>query len=583
MMLVFVFALPLTAALLCLALNQTAPTRWLGFGSAVACLSVGVGLLLGRSRGELAAPEYIWASFNEETIRLALRFDATGWLFALLLSFSVALALFSLALAAPPRLRGYGGLFASLSLVFLATLVGLALQEFVLAPLAWALVALLGFVTLRASGVSSDAPMLPVGLLAGLTSAVILLGAALLLRGVAVDSPPSVAVLVCWVPAALMVFGAAPFHHVVEEFASAPADIAGFLIALGLPFLGGATLIQMMLSQAALTPEWRVVWLVIGLVTLVTCAVGAIGERRLRQVIGWQFSAQMGLLLIAVGQSEMAAIAAPALLLNTALTTLASYLAVALIERRAGTDDMSELVIDQPLVIPGMALLVAAAAAVGVPGTWGFWARGWLYDELLAAAPWSLPPLLAGTALMAVAYLAPVTTFFRGSTASDGDAESFRGWSARVGVVCPLIAAVPLLALGVAPQFGWQALASAGAQEAPGLTERLSSALPDVGAQVGSALVALLLLSAPFLLRRIQPRALPQDRDVYGNAALPQALGESLRLFAWLGAPTKLFQRAWDAVLWLSQVIRQALALFEQRYYLAGFMIGLVVVVLLLL
>jgi NADH:ubiquinone oxidoreductase subunit 5 (subunit L)/multisubunit Na+/H+ antiporter MnhA subunit len=271
------------------------------------------------------------------------------------------------------------------------------------------------------------------------------------------------------------------------------------------------------------------------------------------------------------------------LLLNTALTTLASYLAVALIERRAGTDDMGELVLDKPLLLPGMALLIAAAAAVGVPGTWGFWARNRLYDALLVETPWSLPPLLAGTALMTVAYLAPIATFFRGSTAVDERAEPFRGWSARIAALCPLIAAVPLLALGVAPQFGWQAWVSAGAQETPGVVDRLQVGMPGVGAQAVSALVALLLLSAPFILRRAYLRPLPQDRDVYGNAALPQALGESLSLLAWLAAPTRLFQRGWDAVVWLSQAIRRALALFEQRYYLAGFMIGLVVVVLLLL
>ncbi|MFN8569052.1 MAG: hypothetical protein U0Z44_16390 [Kouleothrix sp.] len=73
------------------------------------------------------------------------------------------------------------------------------------------------------------------------------------------------------------------------------------------------------------------------------------------------------------------------------------FLALAPIERSAGSDEIAEIGLRELQTWPGALLLIGAASAVGLPGTWGFWPRRWLIDALLESSPWAVAPLLAGS------------------------------------------------------------------------------------------------------------------------------------------------------------------------------------------
>jgi formate hydrogenlyase subunit 3/multisubunit Na+/H+ antiporter MnhD subunit len=551
----FIFAPLLVAALLCLALNQRVPTRWLGMLGALACLG-SVGVLLGTPDWHaLALPRQPWVVLADQTIWLELSFNPSNWLFALLVVGGGAAALLSLALALPVALRGFGGLFAALLLTLSASLVGLALQDFTLLPFVWVLVAILSFSALRASGAYTVISM-PVGLLAGLVSGLVLLGAALTLPVEPGAAPTGVA-LAGLLLAVLAVTGAPPFHTAVDETAAAPSGIAGPLIALGLPLLGGVALLRMV-GSASLTPAWHTVFSALGALTLIACAVGALGERRLSQLVGWQWSAQIGLVLLALGQAST--IATP-LLVNAVLTTLASHLAVGVIERQTGTDNLDEFVANQSLLLPGMAFLIAAASAVGVPGTLGFWLRFGLLDSA-NVTPWAAPVVLAGSTFLAAAYLSPVAAFWRVGT----DDVPSQTLGLVVEVVMPVLVALPLLVWGIVPQIANSMVD----------TSRVALAL-----QIACGGGALALVALPFVSRRAERLRL--DREERSTVPAPVALAGSLQLFAWLAAPDAAFRGIWSGLLQGGQWLRRGLALFEQRYYLAGVMIGLVVIILLLL
>lgn len=579
-MLALTFALPFAAALLCLALNRVAPTRWLGLGASGALLASAALLVAGRAQAglPLALPERAWALLDTQPVRLALRFDGMSWPFALLGLVGGAVALAALALALPATLRGFGGLFAALLGLALATLLGLSNAEPILTPFAWTLAALLSFVALRASGAASDAGHAPISLAAGLIGALLLIGAALASTGAAAAPPVA---LICWALAALLVIGAPPFHASVDQPADAPAALAGFLLALGLPLLGGYGLMRFAAGQTGLPQGWRVGLTLIGLLALLICSAGALGAGRARRLVGWQLSAQMGLALMAIGQGGAAlGNAAPALLANAALTTLASALALAVLERRAGTDDLSAIRTPGPLALPGLAFLAAAASAIGLPGAWGMWARRWLLDDLLRAAPWSVPPLLAGSALMALAYIAPLAAFWR--TGPPSPEQPPRARIALPTLAGPALAALPLLVAGVAPQLAWRGWLSGSqlalAPDAPAL----APALPGLPAQIGLGCAAAALLALPYALLRARANAGPPAAEAESAGVLvPQALGQSLRGLAALGAPDALFRRAWDGLLYACRALRRGLALFEQRYYLAGLLIALIVVIML--
>jgi len=579
-MLVLIFILPLITALACLVLNRVAPTRWLGIGAAAALLMGGAALLVVKLRTglPLAIFDRDWITIDNRPIRVSLQLDALSWAPALLVLFGGGVALLALALVLPLNLRGFGGLFAAAQLAILATVAGLANQNLLLLPFAWSLGALLTFLALRASGALSGSEAPVIVLLAGLSGALLVLGAALLMPSTAPGASLARSELICWTLLGLLALGAPPFQAWLQRLAEAPAALAGMLMTLGLPLLGGVALIRFYSAPAASVPNnWRLILTGLGIVTLLICAAGAAGATQLRRLLSWQFSAQMGLLLLAIAQGGAAvAVTAPALLANGALSTLVCYVAVAVLERRAGIDDLARIALREPLIWPGALFLLGAASAIGVPGFWGFWPRRWLFDELARTTPWAIAPLLAGSTLLALAFLPALASFWRRTGMSPID-EQVGPWRERPApaVLVGAVGAVPLLIIGIAPQIVWNGWLSGarGAVAAP--------ALPGGLAQAACAVVALLLVCTPLvlLLRRSSARtAAPADST---GIIVPAALGESLGWLASSGMATATFVGVWHGMLFGSRSLLRALLLLEQRYYLAGLLIAVIVVIML--
>ena len=581
-MLALVFILPLLVALGCLALNAAVPTRRLGVAAAATLLAGAAALVVVRLRSGLPLTliSQPWMLTESEPLLIALQLDAANWVFVLLVLAGGGLSLLALALAVPATVRGFGGLFAAALAALCFSAIGLANQSPVLLPFAWSLVGLLAFLALRASGAlsGSDAPV--VVLLAGLLGALVLVGAALLGSELPPGTPVALAAVICWLLLALLSFGAPPLHGAWQDLAAAPAPLAGALLTLGLPLLGGFAFIGYLQTQRASIPDgWRLAFTLLGLLALSACAAGALGTSRLRKLLGWQFSAQLGLLLVCAGQGGVAlALVAPALLLNAALAALLGFLAVAVIERRAGSDDLAEIVPSEALIWPGALLLVSAASAVGLPGVWGFWPRRWLLDVLLGSAAWAVPPLLAASSALALALAAPLAAFWRRAAHRSGEPALASASALNRMTIVGALAALPLLALGVAPQLAWAGwLGELPGVAAPGA----APPLPRTLGLVGGGLAALALLGIPWLVRANVPAAPAAEPDQPSALALPAALGESLSGLAWLATATGAFVGGWQLLLRASAALRRGLSLLEQRYYLAGLLIALILVLLL--
>src|SRR5262249_3123466 len=93
-------------------------------------------------------------------------------------------------------------------------------------------------------------------------------------------------------------------------------------------------------------------------------------------------------------------------------------------------------------------------------------------------------------------------------------------------------------------------------------------------------LAALLLIALP-LFARSQRSAAIEDQPRQAGTGAPWALGESLRDLAWMAVAPEAFAYAWRALLALSRGLRRGMALFEQRYYLAGLLIAVILVIML--
>ncbi|MEN9935897.1 MAG: hypothetical protein RLZZ387_2476 [Chloroflexota bacterium] len=578
-MLLLVLALPAIAAVACLALSRTVASRWLGLGAAAALSVAGLALIAGRVGGlPVTLADRDWLALADRPVRLLLRFDGATWPLALIALLGGALALAVLALTLPRDLRGFGGLLAALVLTPLAVSVGLASADPLLLPLPWMVAAISAFVALRASGalVGSDAPL--IALLAGVGGVLVAFAGAISLATSEPGAAPTAVTLTAALLLGILALGAPPLHASVGAATDAPAALSAVILGLGLPLLGGYALLDFGAAIGPVAPEsWRAGLVAFGALTLLASSAGAAGTTRMRRIAGWQLSAQGGALIMAIGLGGQAlTAAAPTLLANAAATTLATFLAIAALERRTGTDDLSALGSRGPFPIPGLAMLVAAASAAGFPGTLGFWGRLWTADALLSAAPWGIALLLAGSALLALTYVAPVAAFWRRDPSAVVPPTD-----TRVTDLLAALAVLPLLIAGAAPGMLWGVWLAETQQVLTPDARTAAPLLPEGIAQAAVALAALALVALPPLARRGSTRPLQADPETRAEGIMPPAaLGHSLRGLAWVGSPDVAFARLWDAVRWLSAAVGRILALFERRYYLAGLLIAMIIVIL---
>jgi formate hydrogenlyase subunit 3/multisubunit Na+/H+ antiporter MnhD subunit len=558
----------------------------------LAALSLLVEPLLNLS---LPMPSLTWMTLEDISVVLipALDLGSLGLGFALLSG--GALALLALALALVPAVRGFGGLFAQATLALAAALLSIVANSSGLShilPFAWALAALLSYGAVRSSGALNQSETLPQGLALGLLASLLLLSGLLVAPQLsnsrvddALGSFGHTLTLACTLIATLALVGIAPLHGAFDETVAAPAALGGLLHGLVFPILALGSLIQRVEMLTPLPEVWRITLIVTGLLGLLIASAASLREHSLRRLLGWQVSAQAGGVVFALGLTgPFATIAAPALLLNLMLATLAGTLAVAMLERLAGSDDFTQIQFSAGLKFAGAGWLLAAASSLGLPPLWGFWGRHWLLAAASEQAPWAIPPLLAATILAMLAYLGPLARFWRLEISQKKlvllppEGVGFGPWTppAHVQRISLGIALVPLLLLGLAPQLAWNGWLQAAPGAAP--------ALP-VGANLQFVVIVIAVAGAAlfFLVQRFAwTRRIPADDDMEPVILGPDALGSSVRSLAWLGRPEGFLRRAWDSLVIASNVARAAMAIFEQRFYLAGVLLALIVIMLLM-
>jgi NADH:ubiquinone oxidoreductase subunit 2 (subunit N) len=569
----------LSAAALCLGLSRLVPTRILGYLAAVASLLAGV-LLIWKPPGIPVPAPLLWAALEGAAATWGTTLDATGHLLALVLLVGSFFLLLALALALAPNVRGFGNLFAWALLAIASALLGLA-SAALLVPFAWALAALLSYFAVRASGSLDRSEQMPRGIASGLLSSLLLTIGLVLAAPVwqgQEDAQLTNALVVALVAlAGLMFAGGAPFRGTLDEIEEAPAALGGLLSGLVLPVLGLGVLLQFhetlwtTPTNGALPLLQRSIIAVLGILSLLTCAAGALREHGMRRLLGWLAGAQAGLVLLALAlDGPLAALAAPALLLNLSLTMLAGALAAAALEWLTGSDDFTSLQPDVDLRLPGLLWAVSGLSVLGIPASWGFWARLWLFEAASQRIPWIVPPVLAASILLALAYLGPLARFWwRGNKQEPLFSLAALRASGNPFVLVLLLVLLLALALGLVPQLIWLA----GLAQVPGAPAVLPVGELAQAVSIGAVLVLLLAL---LLLRRNLSRPVVKDEDMTPVVLAPDALAQRLSLLASAGYPTTALRRTWDGLQSAGIALQRGMALFEKRYYLAGVLLALI-------
>ncbi len=213
------------------------------------------------------------------------------------------------------------------------------------------------------------------------------------------------------------------------------------LLAFGLPLFPAAA------------HAWAPLLLVLAVASILYGAIAAMGERDAKTLVAFSSLSHLGFVWLALFAFSITAVSGSILMLiSHGLIAAALFLLLGFVEERAGTRDLSSFGgLSQSAPRLGVFMLIAAMAALGLPGLSGF-----AGEFLILIGTWQTQPLYASLALIAVV-LASVYMLKLYQSTMHGPERLPHGGVAldlrarEMWLVAPLLAAI--IFLGVWP--GW--------------------------------------------------------------------------------------------------------------------------------
>ncbi|WP_422770741.1 Na+/H+ antiporter subunit A [Plantactinospora sp. WMMC1484] len=308
---------------------------------------------------------------------------------------------------------------------------------------------------------------------------------------------------------------------------AAPTPVSAYLHAAAM-VKAGVYLIALLAPAYVHTGPWRPVVYVAGIVTVLAGGWAALRQVDLKLLLAYGTVSQLGLLVVLVGAGTPdAALAGIATLLAHALFKAALFLVVGIIDRRAGTRDLtvlSGLWRRMPLVF-AMTMLAAASMA-GMPPLFGFAAK-----EVVLAAFAAEPPLLAAVMLGGVLTVAYTARFVWGAFGDRRGKEPTPVRRVEVALSAPAgLLAVVGLALGLAAGTVQEALI--GYPRLFGAPEHELAFLPASGLGLGLWAVVVVAGLLVFGLRRPVGAMQARLRAPFDGDRVYQTLSRGLDLVA---------------------------------------------------
>lgn len=586
-MLIVALLLPLLAAGAAWLLDRIVPTRHIGyvaigtlFISAIGILIAG--LVLGLPLQMLAIP---WMRIGDFTATLALRFDPLTWVVTTIVLLGSAAGMIGLIHSLPYNLRNYGRLISLLLLHVVIIVVGVAAQDMPLRIFAWGMAALVGGLLMRLSGAlpGSNTPLISV--VGGISSAVMLMVAVMWRQYLPIGALP-VALVLCWSLATFLAMGLLPFHGYVASLSSAPAILSVFLVPLGIPLLGMLAFVDMVSTQGPLIrASATTILVVMTIVSALGSAAGSIGAGRLRAMLGWHASSQFALVvLVTLSDARVLILGVPLLIVSSILATVIIALAIAYIEVRSNTDELGQLRPHAHIGMAGVMILIAVASSIGLPGTVGFIARWWIAETTFTQAPWMLVAMLVVGSLQGLAWSVVLASIWRRTPRTLHTpplvVSAIPNWGAWLGATC--FASI-LLILGIFPDMVWSRWVISLQKHFAIDAVVTAPTMPTLIQQGGLAFMALLIIVVPLIAGRTTQRPQMGTNDQQSVAVTPAAMAESMSVLTSIVKADGILAMIWHTMIRIGQAVQWLLKLGEERYYVAGLVMGLIVIVLLLI
>lgn len=402
--------------------------RFTGYPLALIFL-IAAGLLLVDApevmRGETIVQSWQWvAAFDVE---FTLRLNGLSLLFAMLVLGVGALVLSYAPQYLDPTYE-VGRLYTVFTL-FGAAMLGVVLSgDLVLLLFFWEITSLSSFLLVAGSGKGGTRPAVRALVITGL-GGLALFGAVVLLAvrtqttniaEVFALAPERLTTTELGVVAFLIILAAftksaqVPFHFWLPGAMVAVTPVSAYLHAATL-VKAGIYLLLLMSPLFIAFPAWNITLLIFGLATAVFGAFEALRQRDLKALLAYSTVSQLGTMVALVGVGTSAALGAAALLVAAhALFKATLFMLVGIVDREAGSRDLSELSgLWRAMPITAALTGLAAMSMAGVPPLVGFVAKEEAFYSFLDVpqSAWAYDQQWAGIAAASIAVIGAALTF----------------------------------------------------------------------------------------------------------------------------------------------------------------------------
>jgi multicomponent Na+:H+ antiporter subunit A len=195
-----------------------------------------------------------------------------------------------------------------------------------------------------------------------------------------------------------------PLHAWLPAAMVAPTPVSAYLHAAAMVKAGVYLVARLAPGFSDVLP-WRPLVLTVGLASLLVGGWRALRQDDLKRLLAFGTISQLGLLMVLVGAgTRTAALAGAAMLLAHGLFKAPLFLAVGVLDRRAGgrrIDELTGLARRMPVLFTGAAL--ATASMVGLPPLLGYLGKEAAYEAFLTGGTEGLGGAVAAVVLAGVA------------------------------------------------------------------------------------------------------------------------------------------------------------------------------------
>lgn len=367
--------------------------RAVGWPLAAGLLAVAALLAARRPEGDITeAVQWIPAL----GVAFGLRLNGLGFLFAGLVLIIGAIVLIYSASYKSARATG----FFTTMMAFAAAMLTLVLaDDLVVLFVAWELTTIASFLLILGSGESGRRPATRTLLVTAaggqaLLAAIILIavrtGTTELTAALGHDAwndtgfTSAVAVLIA--VAAMTKSAQFPFHSWLPDAMVAPAPVSAYLHAAAM-VKAGIFLLMVFSPAVSAAVVWPILLVTVGVITTIMGAVFALRTKDIKQLFAYSTVSQLGLLVAVIGIGTPLAMKAASIhVLAHGLFKAAGFMAVGLIEKRAGTRDVRELRgLRRSMPWDTAMLVLAAASMAGLPPLLGFISKEAILDAMISA------------------------------------------------------------------------------------------------------------------------------------------------------------------------------------------------------